>query len=113
MIKHSGGLVGVAPGVEKDVAARENIDINTLTPAQLKVFRARAQEEYLSTIFVLQADKRRFGVYVEKLENDYLQGQDRYPRTLDDAYNLLANWKQVQTVNAQGSQHRSVIHQCR
>jgi hypothetical protein len=94
-------MVGVAPGVEEDVAAREQIDIDVLTQDQKKVFKARAQEEYLATIFVLQADKRRFGVYIEKLENDYLQGQDRYPRTLDDAYNLLANRKQVQTVNAQ------------
>ena len=31
---------------------------------------------------------------MEDLENDYLQGNDNFPKSLTAAYNLLANWKQ-------------------
>jgi hypothetical protein len=31
---------------------------------------------------------------MEDLENFYVQGMDKFPKTMADAYNLLVNWKQ-------------------
>ena len=31
---------------------------------------------------------------IESLENSYLQGQNNYPKTVTEAFNLLTNWKQ-------------------
>ena len=31
---------------------------------------------------------------IQDLENDFLQGQDNYPKMITAAYNLLTNWKQ-------------------
>eukprot|EP00978_Attheya_sp_CCMP212_P010732 scaffold26100_cov31-Attheya_sp.AAC.4 len=96
VIHHSGGIVAYSPGVEENLAARDNIVVANLTPEALIAFKEKVYEEFLATIFVLHSDRTRFGVYIESLENDYLQGEDKYPRTLDDAHNLLANWKQEQ-----------------
>jgi hypothetical protein len=34
---------------------------------------------------------------IEDLENGFLQGQDRYPKTVTAAFTLLTNWKQNTT----------------
>jgi hypothetical protein len=31
---------------------------------------------------------------IEDLKNSHLQGQNNYPKTVQDAYTLLVNWKQ-------------------
>ena len=36
----------------------------------------------------------RFDHYLEDLENDFMQGVDRYPKSRVDAHHVLANWKQ-------------------
>ncbi len=48
----------------------------------------------MAVAFLLGADCARYGRLIEILENDYLQGQNKYPRTVTTAYNLLSNWKQ-------------------
>ena len=48
---------------------------------------------YLATAFILGADRRRYGKYLEDLQNGFLQGDDRYPKTLVSAYNILLGWK--------------------
>ena len=40
------------------------------------------------------ADRSRFGKIIEDLENSHLLGDDVYPKTINDAYNLLCHWKQ-------------------
>ena len=39
------------------------------------------------------ADKNRHKGFFQDLENEYLKDQDNYPRTLNQAYSLLVNWK--------------------
>ena len=39
------------------------------------------------------SDRRRFGRLLENLENDFTAGNDNYPKTLTDAYNMLLEWK--------------------
>eukprot|EP00978_Attheya_sp_CCMP212_P035385 scaffold153719_cov54-Attheya_sp.AAC.1 len=48
---------------------------------------------YLATAFFLGADKIRFGRLIEDTENDFLQGTNKYPKTLQAAYNLLSNYR--------------------
>ena len=37
-------------------------------------------------------DKSDFRKYVEDLHNDYLQGINNYPQTLNNSYKILSNW---------------------
>jgi hypothetical protein len=53
-----------------------------------------AHEQYLAVAFLLGANSGRYGkLLLEDLENDFLQGQDRYPKTVTTAFSLLTNWK--------------------
>jgi hypothetical protein len=52
------------------------------------------QQEYLAVAFLLNADRTRYASYLQGVENDYLQGQDKYPKTVEEAHNVLTNWKQ-------------------
>jgi hypothetical protein len=42
----------------------------------------------------LGSDRNRYGKLIEDLENSYLQGNNNYPKKVQDAYTLLVNWKQ-------------------
>ena len=48
---------------------------------------------YLALAFLMGSDQSRFGRLLEKLENDFTTGNDSYPKTLTDAYNMLLEWK--------------------
>jgi Zinc knuckle len=43
--------------------------------------------------FILHADCNRYGMLITRLQNDFLTGNDNYPKTLNDAYSWLTNWK--------------------
>ena len=43
--------------------------------------------------FLMGSDRSRFGCLLEKLENDFTAGNDNYPKTLSNAYNMLLEWK--------------------
>jgi hypothetical protein len=55
--------------------------------------KEKAQDKFLATAFLNGADHSCYGRLLDRLQNDYLQGQDRYPKTLTNAYDLLTNWK--------------------
>jgi hypothetical protein len=63
------------------------------TAAQLAKAREDAinevQEAILTAIFLYNADKSGFHGLHERLNNDYLAGTDKYPKTLQAATNLL------------------------
>jgi hypothetical protein len=57
------------------------------TPDQL----CDAKERSVAVAFINKADQSRYGRLLEDLRNNYLMGQDNYPRNLNQAYNLLVN----------------------
>ena len=44
-------------------------------------------------LFILKTDRQSYGRYLEQLENDLLQSNDPFPKTLADASRILAGWK--------------------
>ena len=65
--------------------------------------KTEAREQYFSAAFIMGADHSRFGKLIEDLENSHLLGDDIYPKTMNDAYNLLCHWKQDVRNNARTS----------
>lgn len=90
VIEQSGGTIGTDSGLILAFAEARGLDIATDLPELERI----SQQKYLAVAFLLGSDRTRFGRLIEKLENDYLQGQNNYPHTLAAAYNLLTNWKQ-------------------
>jgi hypothetical protein len=41
-----------------------------------------SREEHLATAFLLGSDRKRCGKLIEDLENDHVQRNDKYPKTL-------------------------------
>jgi hypothetical protein len=97
VIEHSGGSIGNDPGVLQALAEAKNEDVSQLTTDEIIDLKKQAQEQYLAVAFLLSADRGRYGRLIEDLENDFLQGQDRYPKTVTAAFGLLTNWKQTTT----------------
>ena len=95
VIEHSGGSIANHPGVLTQLAETKRVDIDLLSDENLLKLKKEAQEQNLAVAFLLRADRVRYGRLLEDLENDFLQGQDRYPKTLTAAFSLLTNWKQA------------------
>lgn len=51
-----------------------------------------AKEQYLATAFLLGADRNRYGLLIQDIKNQYLQGVDKYLKTPIEAYHLLTRW---------------------
>ncbi len=83
--------------------SRSRPSTRTATDRQLAKAREEtiqaAQEAMLTAIFLHNADKSRFSGLKERLNNDYLAGTDKYPKTLKDATTLL-NYNQDSQVRS-------------
>jgi len=90
VVNHIGGSYGIEPGILDQYAASKGKSMGDLDEND----RLCVKDQYLAIAFVTGADRTRFGRLIEKLQNDYLQGYDGYPKTLSTAYQLLTNWKQ-------------------
>ena len=90
VIDHIGGSIGYDPKMLEMVGVTNNKDVGDLTEDE----RHSAREQYLAVAFIFGSDRGRFSRLLDKLQNDYLQGYDGYPKTVQSAYSLLTNWKQ-------------------
>jgi hypothetical protein len=82
-------MIGVHIAPDESVVA-EVAAGNPVTPAH----RVEATERYYAVAFLLGIDRNQYGKLIEDLENSYLQGNNNYPKMVQDAYALLVNWKQ-------------------
>ncbi len=69
------------------------------TEAQLRAARARILDKKVAYGILVHADRNRYGKLIEEIENDYLKGNDDYPKTPMEAYNLLVNYKNYNNTN--------------
>jgi hypothetical protein len=94
VVAFCGGSIGMSPRLVAGTLADETgLDVSTLTKEERQDVRLAARERYLATAFILGADQYRYGKMIRDIENEYLFGLDKYPKTVTAAYNLLLNWK--------------------
>ena len=77
----------------KQVLRSQGINVDEATDAQEEAAKIEATQWYLALAFLMGSDRTRFGRLLEKLENDFTAGNDNYPKTLTDTYNMLLEWK--------------------
>jgi hypothetical protein len=94
VIEHSGGSIGNHPGIVAAIIKKQGLTVATITSDKMAALDLEGQQEYLAVAFLLNADRTRYVSYLQGVENDYLQGQDKYPKTVEEAHNVLTNWKQ-------------------
>ena len=56
--------------------------------------KEEVQDRFLARIFLIGADPKRFGSLIEELNNTYISGTDRYPKTLEDTQKLLSKYRE-------------------
>lgn len=61
--------------------------------AQLDVVKKRAKKGYPATALLLGANQSQYGLLTQDLENEYMQGVNKYPKDVILAFHLLCNWK--------------------
>ena len=71
----------------------QGINVNDAMDTQQETVETDGIQWYLALAFLIGSDQRRFGHLLKKLENDFSAGNDNYPKTLTDAYNMLLEWK--------------------
>eukprot|EP00978_Attheya_sp_CCMP212_P022463 scaffold67031_cov55-Attheya_sp.AAC.1 len=99
VIEHSGVTIGDEPGVVNMIMTSRNLNMAAIPPEDLAVIMKEARDQCLAMSFLARSDRNRYGQKIEDLENDFLQGQDNYPKTVSAAYSLLINWKQEHHVH--------------
>ena len=92
VIESHGGTIGLHGGSMRAIMVEEGvIDPDNPTRAEYNQARVAAREKYFAVALILGSDRNRYGKMIEDLENDYIQGNDRYPKTINAAYRLLLN----------------------
>ena len=62
--------------------------------ADINKAKEEARQQYLAYCFLRGSDSTRYGKLKEDLENDYSQGNNKYPHTITEAYQFLTNYTQ-------------------
>ena len=75
--------------VAAELAAGGSVDLEAATTA--------CREKMLAMYFLMGSDPKRFAILRRELENGQTMGQNHYPETVTDAYNLLVHYKRPKT----------------
>ena len=93
VLEHIGAGIGDDEAIMKQVLRSQGSDVDEATEAQEEAAETEGTQSYLALAFLMESDQSRFGRLLENLENDFTAGNDNYPKTLTDAYNVLLEWK--------------------
>jgi hypothetical protein len=97
--EESGATIGAHPAGITEVLASTAVDPANPTNDEQAIVIKSAAERYLAVAFMLGADRIRYGILVEEIENEYLRNKGQsftagtYPTTVTEAYDCLFNYK--------------------
>ena len=89
VLNQIGAGIGNDEAIMKQVLCSHGINIDEATDAQEENAETQVIEWYLTLAFLMGSDRGQFGRLLETLENDFTAGNDNYPKTLTNAYNML------------------------
>ncbi len=90
VIKSLGGTLADDMHLEDELPARP---ARGYTEAQKQEARERILEKKIAYGILVRADHGRYGKLIEEIENAFLKGNNDYPETPTEAYNLLVNYR--------------------
>jgi Zinc knuckle len=89
VIEHYGGSIG-----DDEALIQEEIKkLGTSKPTAAQVAACTAREKAHAVAFLRRADATRYATLTTDLENQFPRGNDQYPTTVTDTYNMLVNYK--------------------
>ena len=94
-IERYGGSFGNHPAYVKDSMEKAGIQIDdpdVFTDELLKEHERKAQQKFLGISFLLGGRNDMYEDLVIDLENDYLKGNDHFPSSVNEEYQLMSNF---------------------
>jgi hypothetical protein len=98
-VDECGTMVARHPAIYDEVLGEIAFDGDSATADEISEAKSTSRERYLAVAFLLGADRIRYGIMIEEIENEYLRNRDKsskvgsYPLTVADAYEYLENYK--------------------
>jgi hypothetical protein len=95
----SGTSIGAHPAGILAVLSESATDPDQPTPEEMSAATKTASEWYLAVAFLLGADKTRYGLLVEEIENEYLRNKGSsaaagtYPTSVAEAHDYLCGYR--------------------
>jgi hypothetical protein len=90
VIKHSGGNITDDNGMETFVLNGRSKA--TMNAGDVEALATDIENRLLASAFLMCADRQRFGRLIKSIENDFIEGRDKYPTSVSDAYHRLTNY---------------------
>jgi hypothetical protein len=95
VVEDYGGTIGTGLKEAKAELIKEGIDVDNASDASKGKAMETAKNRYLAMAMLTAADVARYSHLLEDLDNDYTKGNDNYPCTVTEAYNLIINYRQA------------------
>ena len=74
------------------ICKEQNLKVEDLGPEEATRFIAAGKERILGVQLIINADCGKYGTLIKDYDRDYLDGTNKYPKTLQDMYNLMKGW---------------------
>eukprot|EP00543_Licmophora_paradoxa_P002396 CAMPEP_0202453532 /NCGR_PEP_ID=MMETSP1360-20130828/11488_1 /ASSEMBLY_ACC=CAM_ASM_000848 /TAXON_ID=515479 /ORGANISM="Licmophora paradoxa, Strain CCMP2313" /LENGTH=411 /DNA_ID=CAMNT_0049072657 /DNA_START=111 /DNA_END=1343 /DNA_ORIENTATION=+ len=110
LVAFNGTIIGVKETRVTDMIKEIAKDKNVPTEDEYEKAKDMAQEQFHAILLIRHADKNRFGQLIAYLENSFTMGEDRYPRTVTKAYEILVNYKKFVQHAHDASEHGMSYH---
>ena len=99
VIEHCDGILAANSSLMQEQLEVSGVDPEDATNEENETAGKADEEAFLATVFLLFADRNRYGKVVGNLEKSYSTGtagytESKYLKDLNSAYNMLLNWKQ-------------------
>ena len=90
-IEQYGGDFGNYNAIMKYVLEGEvtEEELTGLSDGAKEVYLKMARDQYLAISFLLGGTRSRYGQLVADLQNSYILGKDKYPKDLEEAYDMM------------------------
>ncbi len=89
VIKHSGGKI--ADDKDMETYILDGQSKITMSERELKNLANDVKNRIMGEAFLLFANRQRFGQLIEGIRNNFIEGQDRDPTSINNAYHCLTN----------------------
>ena len=90
------GEFGNSSAIIKYVIEREGLvskdEYKKLDDNTNNTYLKKAQDQYLAVSFLLGGTSSKYNQLVANLQNSYILGEDKYPKDLEEAYNMMLSY---------------------
>jgi hypothetical protein len=93
VVEEVGGSFGSLAKQYADAFLQQDKTLAEMTEAEQMKILDTARDGALAMAFIMGVDRTRYSGLLIHLENQHTQGMDMWPKTPQEAYSLLSNWR--------------------